>query len=47
MMSLMEGDWHEVKLGGVGGWRHGRLRQPSYVAAREGAILRVRASPRN
>jgi hypothetical protein len=34
---LLEGDWHEVKLGVVGGWQHGRLQQPSYVAAREAA----------
>jgi hypothetical protein len=35
--ALVEGDWHEVKLGLVGGWQHGRLQQPSYVAAREKA----------
>src|SRR5258708_4767904 len=35
--ALVEGDWHEVKLGLVGGWRDGHLRQPSYVAAREAA----------
>ncbi|MCA1647926.1 MAG: hypothetical protein LC797_21500 [Chloroflexi bacterium] len=34
---LVEGDWHEVKLGLVGGWRDGHLRPPSYVAAREAA----------
>jgi hypothetical protein len=34
---LMAGDWHEVKLGVIGGWQHGHLEQPSYVAAREGA----------
>jgi len=34
---LVEGDWHEVKLGLVGGWRDGQLRTPSYVAAREAA----------
>jgi hypothetical protein len=39
---LMEGDWHEVKLGVVGGWQHGRLRQPNYVAAREGAATFAR-----
>jgi hypothetical protein len=33
----IDGDWHEVKLGLVGGWQHGRLQQPSYVAAREAA----------
>lgn len=32
---VVEGDWHEVKLGVVGGWRDGHLLQPSYVAARE------------
>jgi hypothetical protein len=35
--SLIEGDWHEVKLGVVGGWHRGQLQQPSYVAAREAA----------
>jgi hypothetical protein len=35
--ALIEGDWHEVKLGLVGGWRDAHLRQPSYVAAREAA----------
>jgi hypothetical protein len=35
--ALVEGDWHEVKLGLVGGWRDAHLRQPSYVAAREAA----------
>lgn len=34
---LVEGDWHEVKLGLVGGWQRDHLRKPSYVAAREGA----------
>ena len=38
----MEGDWHEVKLGVVGGWQHGHLGQPSYVAAREGAAAFAR-----
>lgn len=33
----VEGDWHEVKLGVVGGWQHGQLHQASYVAARETA----------
>ena len=33
----VEGDWHEVKLGVVGGWQHGQLQQASYVAAREPA----------
>jgi hypothetical protein len=35
--ALVEGDWHEVKLGLVGGWQRGQLCQPSYVAAREAA----------
>lgn len=35
--AVVEGDWHEVKLGLVGGWQHGHLQQPSYVAAREAA----------
>jgi hypothetical protein len=35
--ALVEGDWHEVKLGLVGGWQHGHLERPSYVAAREAA----------
>jgi hypothetical protein len=35
--SLVEGDWHEVKLGLAGGWHTGHLQQPSYVAAREAA----------
>ena len=35
--TLIEGDWHEVKLGVVGGWQHGHLQQASYVAAREPA----------
>jgi hypothetical protein len=34
---LGEGDWHEVKLGLVGGWQLGHLHHPSYVAAREAA----------
>jgi hypothetical protein len=29
--ALVEGDWHEVKLGLVGGWQDGHLQQPSYV----------------
>ena len=36
--ALVEGDWHEVRLGVVGGWQHGRLQQQSYVAAREPAV---------
>jgi hypothetical protein len=35
--TLLDGDWHEVKLGVVGGWQHGQLHQASYVAARETA----------
>ena len=29
--ALVEGDWHEVKLGLAGGWQHDQLRHPSYV----------------
>jgi hypothetical protein len=39
----VEGDWHEVKLGLVGGWQHGHLQQPSYVAAREASPAFARA----
>lgn len=35
--ALVEGDWHEVKLGLIGGWQQGHLQRPSYVAAREAA----------
>lgn len=35
--AVVAGDWHEVKLGLVGGWEHGHLQHPSYVAAREPA----------
>jgi len=35
--ALIEGDWHEVKLGLVGGWQGGQLGDASYVAARETA----------
>jgi hypothetical protein len=35
--TLVKGDWHEVKLGVVGGWHHGQLQRASYVAAREPA----------
>jgi hypothetical protein len=38
----VEGDWHEVKVGLVGGWQQGHLRQPSYVAAREPAVAFTR-----
>jgi hypothetical protein len=38
----VDGDWHEVKLGLVGGWQHGHLQQPSYVAAREPAAAFTR-----
>jgi hypothetical protein len=31
------GEWHEVKLGLVAGWRDGALQEPTYVAAREPA----------
>jgi hypothetical protein len=40
--ALVEGDWHEVKLGVAGGWQAGQLRQPSYVAAREPALAFAR-----
>jgi hypothetical protein len=40
--SLVEGDWHEVKLGLAGGWHTGHLQQPSYVAAREAAPVFAR-----
>jgi hypothetical protein len=33
----VEGDWHEVKLGLIGGWHNHHLDKPSYVAAREAA----------
>jgi len=33
--TLIDGDWHEVKVGLAGGWQDGHLGQPSYVAARE------------
>src|SRR6266542_235664 len=35
--TLIEGEWHEIKLGLVGGWQDGQLVDPSYVAARETA----------
>ena len=36
--TLSEGEWHEIKLGLVGGWQDGQLVSPSYVAARETAM---------
>ncbi len=36
--ALVDGDWHEVKLGVIGGWQEHHLRGPSYVAAREPAV---------
>jgi hypothetical protein len=36
--TLIEGEWHEIKLGLVGSWQDGQLVSPSYVAARETAI---------
>jgi len=36
--TLIEGDWHEIKLGLVGGWQDGELVEASYVAARETAV---------
>jgi hypothetical protein len=38
----VEGEWHEVRLGVVGGWHHGRLERHSYVAAREPAVAFAR-----
>jgi len=35
--TLIKGEWHEIKLGLVGGWQDGQLGSPSYVAARETA----------
>ena len=35
--AMVDGDWHEVKLGLVGGWQDDHLHQASYVAAREAA----------
>ncbi len=40
--ALVDGDWHEVKLGVAGGWQDGQKRQPSYVAAREPALAFAR-----
>jgi hypothetical protein len=36
--TLIKGDWHEIKLGMVGGWWDGELVDASYVAARETAV---------
>jgi len=36
--TLIEGEWHEIKLGLVGAWQDGQLASPSYVAARETAV---------
>jgi hypothetical protein len=35
--TLIEGEWHEIKLGLAGGWQHDQLVNASYVAARESA----------
>ena len=35
--TLIDGEWHEIKLGMVGGWAGGELEDASYVAARETA----------
>jgi hypothetical protein len=35
--TLIEGEWHEIKLGLVAGWQAGQLVDPSYIAARETA----------
>ncbi len=41
--TLIDGEWHEIKLGLAGEWRDGHLANPSYVAARETA---TRFAPR-
>lgn len=35
--TLIDGAWHEIKLGLAGAWQHDQLVSPSYVAARETA----------
>jgi len=35
--TLIEAEWHVIKLGLAGGWQDGQLVSPSYVAARETA----------
>jgi hypothetical protein len=40
--ALVAGEWHEVRLGVVGGWQEQQLRQPSYVAGREPAVVFAR-----
>src|SRR6266853_6533380 len=35
--TLINGEWHEIKLGLAGGWQDGELVNPTYVAARETA----------
>ncbi len=35
--TLIQGEWHEIKLGLAGGWQDGELVDASYVAARETA----------
>ena len=35
--TLIDGEWHEIKLGLVGGWQDGELVDASYVAARQTA----------
>ena len=37
MVRFRDGQWHEVKVGVVGGYQDGKLREQSYVAARESA----------
>jgi hypothetical protein len=39
MVRYRQTGWHEVKIGLVAGWQDGALAAPSYVAAREGAVL--------
>jgi hypothetical protein len=40
--AVVDSDWHEVRLGVVGGWQEHRLTQSSYVAAREPAVAFAR-----
>src|SRR5436853_4778477 len=40
--AVVDGDWHEVRLGVVGGCQDQHQQQPSYVAAREPAVVFAR-----